>query len=84
MRKTLIILMFFVSFFVHAQKIRVGAKHFNEGYIVSEIIAQLLEHNGVEVERVYHLGGTMVAFLLWNNMGLTSILNIQVLSLLKS
>jgi len=62
MRRLLFTLMFIIPFFSHAQKIRVGAKHFNEGYIVSEIIAQLLEHNGVEVERVYHLGGTMVAF----------------------
>ncbi|HEY5825790.1 MAG TPA: glycine betaine ABC transporter substrate-binding protein, partial [Cyclobacteriaceae bacterium] len=62
MRRALFILMSVIPFFVHAQKIRVGAKHFNEGYIISEIVAQLLEHNGVEVERVYHLGGTMVAF----------------------
>ena len=62
MRRALLILIGIVPFFVHAQKIRVGAKHFNEGYIVSEIIAQLLEHNGLEVERVYNLGGTMVCF----------------------
>jgi len=62
MRKTLLILTLVIPFFAQAQKIRVGAKHFNEGYIVSEIIAQLLEENGIEVERVYHLGGTMVAF----------------------
>jgi len=45
-----------------AQKITVGAKHFNEGYILSEIIAQLLEQNGFTVDRKYNLGGTMVCF----------------------
>src|SRR4051812_26949085 len=44
------------------QTVRVGAKHFNEGYIVSELIAQLLEHDGFHVERVYNLGGTLVCF----------------------
>jgi osmoprotectant transport system permease protein len=45
-----------------SQTIRVGAKHFNEGYILSEIISQLLENNGYEVKRVYNLGGTLVCF----------------------
>jgi osmoprotectant transport system permease protein len=45
-----------------AQTIRVGAKHFNEGYILSEIISQLLESNGYTVERKYNLGGTLVCF----------------------
>jgi osmoprotectant transport system permease protein len=44
------------------QTIVVGAKHFNEGYILSEIIAQLLESNGFPVERKYNLGGTMVCY----------------------
>lgn len=44
------------------QTLRVGAKHFNEGYILSEIIAQLLEHNGYTVQRQYNLGGTLVCF----------------------
>ena len=47
---------------VQAQKIRVGAKHFNEGYILSEVISQLLESRGFEVERKFNLGGTMVCF----------------------
>lgn len=45
-----------------AQAVRVGAKHFNEGYILSEIIAQFLEERGQPVERVYNLGGTLVCF----------------------
>jgi osmoprotectant transport system permease protein len=55
----------FASLYLHflfAQPIRVGAKHFTEGYITSEIIAQLLESNGFEVERSFNLGGTMVCF----------------------
>ena len=47
---------------VQAQTVRVGAKHFNEGYILSEIISQLLESNGFTVERRYNLGGTLVCF----------------------
>lgn len=44
------------------QTIRVGAKHFNEGYILSEIISQLLENEGIPVERKFNLGGTTIAF----------------------
>lgn len=48
---------------VFAQKtIRVGAKHFNEGYILSEMIALLLENDGFVVERKFNLGGTSVCF----------------------
>lgn len=43
-------------------KVRVGAKHFTEGYILSEMISQLLEARGYEVERKYNLGGTLVCF----------------------
>jgi osmoprotectant transport system permease protein len=52
----------FVASTTSAQVIRVGAKHFNEGYILSEITAQLLEASGFKVERKYNLGGTMVCF----------------------
>lgn len=44
------------------ERIAVGSKHFNEGYILSEIISQLLESNGYRVERKYNLGGTTIAF----------------------
>ena len=38
---------------VFAQKtIRVGAKHFNEGYILSEMVSLLLEDKGFIVESV--------------------------------
>lgn len=56
------LLLLLISSACAAQKIHVGAKHFNEGYILSEVIAQLLEANGYEVERHYNLGGTMVCF----------------------
>lgn len=42
--------------------IRVGAKHFNEGYILSEMIAIILEDAGFTVERKFNLGGTAVSF----------------------
>ncbi len=44
------------------QIIRVGAKHFNEGYILSEMIALILEDGGYKVERKFNLGGTAVSF----------------------
>jgi osmoprotectant transport system permease protein len=44
------------------KKIRVGAKHFNEGYILSEMIALILEDGGFAVERKFNLGGTAVSF----------------------
>jgi len=45
-----------------SQTIKVGAKHFNEGYILSEILSQLLEKNGFEVERKFNLGGTLICY----------------------
>ena len=42
--------------------IRVGAKHFTEGYILSEMQAQLLESKGFKVDRKFNLGGTLVCF----------------------
>ena len=44
------------------QRIVVGAKHFNEGYILGEIVAQSLEHAGIPVDRKFTLGGTLVCF----------------------
>jgi osmoprotectant transport system permease protein len=41
---------------------RVGAKHFTEGYILSEILSQMLENEGYKVERNFSLGGTLVCF----------------------
>ncbi|MCI0484062.1 MAG: ABC transporter permease subunit [candidate division NC10 bacterium] len=44
------------------QTIVVGSKHFNEGYILAEISAQLLEDRGFRVERKFGLGGTLICF----------------------
>ena len=55
------LLLLSVSVFAQ-ESITVGAKHFNEGYILSEIIAQLLESNGYRVTRKFNLGGTAIAF----------------------
>ena len=39
--------------------IRVGSKDFTESIILAEILAQLLEKQGVKVERQFELGGTV-------------------------
>ncbi len=40
----------------------VGSKDFNEGYLLSEVVAQLLEHAGYDVERRFGLGGTLICY----------------------
>jgi len=40
----------------------VGGKNFNEGYLLSEIMAQTLEAHGFRVQRKFGLGGTLVCF----------------------
>ncbi|MBK8551491.1 MAG: ABC transporter permease subunit [Ignavibacteria bacterium] len=59
-----ILIIFYLLFFSisQSQTIKVGAKHFNEGYILSEIISQLLENEGYKVERKFNLGGTLVCY----------------------
>jgi glycine betaine/choline ABC-type transport system substrate-binding protein/ABC-type proline/glycine betaine transport system permease subunit len=47
---------------MNSQTIRVGSKHFNEGYILSEIISEMLEDGGFKVDRKFNLGGTLVCF----------------------
>lgn len=42
--------------------ITVGAKHFNEGYLLGEMIAFVLEDAGFKVNRKFNLGGTAVSF----------------------
>ncbi len=44
------------------EPIRVGSKPFNEGYILAEIISQMLEANGFQVERKFGLGGTLICY----------------------
>ncbi len=47
---------------VYADAVQVGSKNFNESYILAEIIAQRLEAAGLDVERRYGLGGTLICF----------------------
>lgn len=61
MKKYLLLILIFATC-INSQTIRVGAKHFNESYILAEIISQLLESNGYKVERNFNLGGTLVCF----------------------
>ena len=62
MKKLLILIILSLIQNINAQTIRVGAKHFNEGYILSEIISQLLENEGYNVDRKFNLGGTLVCY----------------------
>jgi len=52
------------------QTVIVGSKQFNEGYILSEILAQLLEDRGFAVTRKFGLQGTLVAFEALKNRGI--------------
>ena len=72
MRGLLFIPLFYLVFQVEGQEtIRVGAKHFNEGYILSEMIAQVLEDGEYKVERKFNLGGSTVTFAsIWQPVGL--------------
>jgi osmoprotectant transport system permease protein len=45
-----------------SQTISIGAKNFNEGQLLSEILAQLFESNGFQIVRKYNLGGTLICF----------------------
>ncbi len=45
-----------------AETIVAGSKNFTESYLLAEIAAQLLEHNGIDVERRLGLNGTKIAF----------------------
>lgn len=58
---TLILFFTFLSSSI-SQTLSVGAKAFNEGYILAEIQAQVLEDAGFTVERKYNLGGTLICF----------------------
>ncbi|MEX2335793.1 MAG: glycine betaine ABC transporter substrate-binding protein [Fulvivirga sp.] len=67
-KKSFLVILFLLSFSfkgIMAQSkgtISVGAKHFNEGYILGEMIGILLEDAGYKVERRFNLGGTAVIF----------------------
>lgn len=58
----LLLIIWGVSCAPSRETITVGAKHFNEGYILGEMIAFVLEDAGYTVDRRFNLGGTAVAF----------------------
>ncbi len=60
--RRLLLLVLLVSLPLAADPIRVASKNFNESYILSEIVAQLLESHGYSVERRFGLGGTLICF----------------------
>lgn len=62
MKKTILILLFILSASAESQTIKVGAKHFNEGYILSEMLSRLYESEGYTVDRKFNLGGTLVCY----------------------
>jgi osmoprotectant transport system permease protein len=45
-----------------SERIVIGSKNFNESYLLGEILAQLLESEGIPVARRFGLGGTMIAY----------------------
>ncbi len=50
-----------------AEPIRIGGKNFNEGSLLAEIIARLLEAHGFSVSSKMNLGGTLICFTALNN-----------------
>ncbi|NIR50218.1 ABC transporter permease subunit [candidate division KSB1 bacterium] len=56
------LLVFLTALSQSNRPIRIGSKHFNESYILAEIIGQLLEDRGFKVERNFGLGGTMICY----------------------
>ena len=44
------------------EPIVVASKNFTESYLLGEIIAQRLEQAGMEVDRRFGLGGTLICF----------------------
>ncbi len=51
-----------LSMAARAEPIVIGSKNFNESYVLAEIMAQLLESKGFEVDRRTGLGGTTICY----------------------
>jgi len=60
--KSILLILALGFFTAKSQTVKIGAKHFNEGYLLAEILAQYFEENGLSVERIYNLGGTLICF----------------------
>ena len=64
-RKKLVVLAALCAFLAlgsTGEPLVVASKDFNESYILGEILAQLLESDGFEVERRFGLGGTLICY----------------------
>ena len=44
------------------ERVVVGTKNFNEGYMLAEVVVQLLERAGYDVERCFCLGGALICY----------------------
>jgi osmoprotectant transport system permease protein len=66
MRLATIVALVIAAWLAHAESadgpLVIGSKNFNESYVLAEIMAQLLEGEGFEVERRFGLGGTLVCY----------------------
>jgi osmoprotectant transport system permease protein len=58
----LIMLIYVGPLFAGQPTVKIGAKHFNEGYLLAEMLAQIFEINDFQVERKFNLGGTLICF----------------------
>ena len=47
---------------LQAESYTIGSKNFNESYLLAEMVSQLLEAEGYEVNRRFGLGGTLVCY----------------------
>jgi osmoprotectant transport system permease protein len=56
------VLLLAVTALARAEPVVIGSKNFTENYILAEIAAQLLEAEGIEVERRLGLNGTKISF----------------------
>jgi osmoprotectant transport system permease protein len=58
----MVLLVSFAAAPLSADPIRIASKTFGESYLLSEIVAQLLEARGFEVRRQFGLGGTLICY----------------------
>ena len=57
-----IILLLVVLPAANAEPVRIASKNFPENTLLAEVLSQLLEANGFEIERRFGLGGTLVCY----------------------
>lgn len=55
-------MLFYSSAFAAGEKIIIGSKMHTESYLLAELMAQMLESGGFEVERKFGFGGTLVCY----------------------